>query len=155
MAWRNYLIIFGLAQVKFLFAPSIAFATMPNLSFLEIFICTLLGALFCFNLVFFLSKRIMEYAHRKRVLRNLSSDRKAKKIFTKKNKWIVKLKRSKGGFLLICLLAPLFLSIPIGTVVVAKFYGNRPLSYYLVSILLVFTSFLLTALNNSLFLFFG
>ena len=48
-----------------------------------------------------------------------------------------KLKRSNMGFLLICLLAPLFLSVPIGTIVVAKFYGDRPLSYYLVSILLV------------------
>ena len=155
MAWKNYLIIFGLAQVKFLFAPSIAYATMPELTFLEIFISTTIGALFCFNLMFFLSKRIMDFSHKRRVKRNLSSTHKRKKVFTRKNKLIVKLKRSQKGFLLICMLGPLFLSIPIGTIVVAKFYGDRSLSYYLVSVLLVFTAFLLTVLNNSLFLLFN
>tara|TARA_B110000495_G_C22544479_1_gene329918 strand:- start:3 stop:467 length:465 start_codon:yes stop_codon:yes gene_type:complete len=154
MAWNNYLIIFGLAQVKFLFAPSIAYATMPELSFLEIFISTTIGALFCFNLVFFLSKKIMVLSHKRRVYRNLNSGSSPKKIFTKRNKWIVKIKLSDRGFLLICFLAPLFLSIPIGTIIVAKFYGERPISYYFVSILLIFTSFLLTFLNNYLFGFF-
>jgi hypothetical protein len=151
MAWRNYFIIFGLAQVKFLFAASIAYATMDDLSFLEIFIPTVLGALFCFNLVFLLSNRIMQYAHKKRVKKNAISDRKPKKIFSKKNKLIIKLKRSNKGFFFICLLAPLFLSIPIGTIIVAKFYGDRPSAYYFVSILLIFTSFLLTFINDFIF----
>jgi hypothetical protein len=154
MAWKNYFIIFGLAQVKFLFAASIAFAAMPELSFLEIFIPTAIGALFCFNIIFFLSKRIMLFSQKRRIYRNLNSGKPPKKIFTKKNKWIVNIKRSDRGFLLICLLAPLFLSIPIGTIVVAKFYGDRPISYYFVSILLVCTSFLLTFLNDYFFGFF-
>ena len=154
MPWNKYLIVFGLAQVKFLFTPSIAYASMPNLSFWEIFICTTIGALFCFNLTFFLSKRIMDFSQKRRIKKKLQS-KKTNKVFTIKNKWIVKLKRSNMGFLLICLLAPLFLSVPIGTIVVAKFYGDRPLSYYLVSILLVCTAFVLTFLNNSIFQLFS
>ncbi|MFL2571552.1 MAG: hypothetical protein ACJ0QL_06725 [Parvicellaceae bacterium] len=151
MAWRNYVIIFGLAQVKFLFAASIAYATMAQLSFFEIFIPIVLGALFCFNVVFFLSNKIMLFAHQNRVRRNTKSNKKPKKIFSKKNKWIIKIKRSKKGFFLICLLAPLFLSIPIGTIVVAKFYGDRPKAYYFVTTLLIATSFLLTFINDLVF----
>ena len=68
-------------------------------------------------------------------------------IFTKKNKLIIKIKRSNNGFILICVLAPLFLSIPIGTIVVAKFYGNRPRAYVLVCFTLIVVSFLLTYFN--------
>ena len=81
----------------------------------------------------------------------LSQIKNRKKFFQKKNKWIIKIKRSKKGFFLICLLAPLFLSIPIGTIVVAKFYGDRPKAYYFVTTLLIATSFLLTFINDLVF----
>ena len=144
MSWYPYILIFFFAQIKFLFTPLAAYIKWPELSFLEIFISTVIGALFCFNVVYFLAKRIMTFFHKRRVARNLDPNKKNKKVFTWKNKWIVKVKRSDKGFYLICLFAPLFLSIPIGTIVVAKFYGQRSISYYLVSVLLVVTSFLLT-----------
>ena len=58
------------------------------------------------------------------------------------------------GFVLICTLGPLFLSIPIGTMLVVKFYGNRPRAYVLVSITLLIVAYLLTYLNDFLFSFF-
>ena len=149
MNWGTYIYVFFLAHVKFLFASSIAKAS-TDLSFTEIFLSTLIGAIFCFNLFFFLSKKIMSIAHKKRVEAYIKGS-KRKKNFTKKNKLIVRLKKSKMGFVLICTLVPLFLSIPIGTIVVAKFYGDRIKAYFIVSITLIIVSFLLSLLSNVLF----
>jgi hypothetical protein len=64
------------------------------------------------------------------------------------------MKQSKTGFLLVCTCAPLFLSIPIGTVVTVKFFGDDKKTYWYVSILLVVMAFLLAYLNESIFTFF-
>lgn len=64
------------------------------------------------------------------------------------------MKKSKIGFLLVCTLAPIFLSIPIGTVVVVKFFGNHKKTYLYVTALLMVMSFLLAYLNESIFNFF-
>ena len=152
MNWGIYLYVFFLAHVKFLFAASIAQST-TDLSFLEILLCTTIGAIFCFNLFFWLSKKMMDIAHKKRI-KAYREKGKTKKNFTKKNKWIIKIKRSKMGFVVICTLAPLFLSIPIGTMVVVKFYGNRPRAYLIVTITLLIVAYLLTYLNDYIFSFF-
>ena len=55
MKWGVYIYVFFLAHIKFLFAASIAEAT-TSLSFVEILITTTAGALFCFNLFYFISK---------------------------------------------------------------------------------------------------
>jgi len=149
MNWSTYIYVFFLANIKFLFASSIAKAS-TDLSFIEIFLSTLIGAIFCFNLFFFLSKRIMNISHKRRI-EAYKKGNKRKKNFTKKNKLIVRLKNSKMGFLLICILAPLFLSIPIGTIVVAKFYGERINTYIIVSITLIIVSLLLSLLSDILF----
>ena len=92
----------------------------------------------------------MYLAHERRV-KAYREKGKTKRNFTKRNKWIIKIKRSNMGFLLICTLAPLFLSIPIGTMVVVKFYGNRPRAYALVTITLLIVAYLLTYLNDYIF----
>ena len=149
MNWSAYIYVFFLANIKVLFASSIAKAS-TDLSFIEIFLSTVIGAIFCFNLFFFLSKRIMTISHKRRV-EAYKKGNKRKKNFTKKNKLIVRLKNSKMGFLLICILVPLFFSIPIGTIVVAKFYGERINTYIVVSITLIIVSFLLSLLSDILF----
>ena len=51
--------------------------------------------------------------------------------FTKTNKFIVFCKR-KFGMYVICFWAPFFLSVPLGSIVVAKFYGKlRPTFLYI------------------------
>ena len=152
MNWGVYLYVFFLAHVKFLFAASIAQST-TELTFFEILICTSVGAVFCFYIFFFISQKMMVYAHKKRI-KNYQLKGKTKKNFTKKNKLIVKIKRSNMGFMLICTLAPLFLSVPIGTMVVVKFYGNRPSAYLIVTLTLIIVAYLLTYLNDYLFSFF-
>lgn len=49
---------------------------------------------------------------------------KSKKKFTKLNKGIVYIKRFMGVYG-ITLIGPLFLSVPIGAIIAAKFYGKR------------------------------
>ena len=149
MKWGVYIYVFFLAHIKFLFAASIAEAT-TNLSFLEILISTTLGALFCFNVCFFIANRIFHQSKAKSHTL-LTFQKKKKKSFKKRNRWIIKIKNSKGGFFLLCALAPLFLSVPIGTFVVAKFYGKQKITYLYVSGVLIFTSFLLAFLNHFIF----
>lgn len=50
--------------------------------------------------------------------------RKTRKIFTKRNRRFVKIK-SKYGLIGIVLLSPVILSIPIGSFLTVKYYGNR------------------------------
>ena len=149
ISWSLYIYVFFLAHVKFLFAASIAEVT-TNLSFTEILVSSTLGAVFCFNIFFFISKSIF---HSKTTSKWVSyfKTKKRKKNFKKRNRIIVKIKNSNGGFLLLCTLAPLFLSIPIGTFVVVKFYGKRRYTYLYITILLIFTSTLLTYLNHFIF----
>ena len=149
MKWGIYIYVFFLAHIKFLFAASIAEAT-TDLSFLEILISTTLGALFCFNVCFFIANKIF---HHPKVKNQsiLSFQKKKKKSFKKRNRWIIKIKNSKGGFFLLCALAPLFLSVPIGTFIVAKFYGKKKITYLYVCFVLIFTSFILAYLNHFIF----
>ncbi len=55
---------------------------------------------------------------------NLKFRRKTKKIFTKRNRRFVKIK-SKYGLIGIVILSPVILSIPIGSFLTVRYYGNR------------------------------
>ena len=142
ISWSLYIYVFFLAHVKFLFAASIAEVT-TNLNFTEILVSSTLGAVFCFNAFFFISKSIFHS--------NSTSIWVSYFKQKKRNRIIVKIKNSNGGFLLLCTLAPLLLTIPIGTFIVVKFYGKRRFTYFYVTALLVFTSSLLTYLNHFIF----
>jgi hypothetical protein len=56
---------------------------------------------------------------------------KQKKKFTKTNKLIVRIKH-KLGIIGVAFYAPLFLSIPIGTIITAKFYGKEKRTFPLI-----------------------
>ena len=150
MSWIALLYVFLLAHVKFLVTATIALATYPQLSVDEIFIASSLGAISCFNIFYFISQKFYFGVNKQ------SKKIKAKKskTFKKRNRILIKMKQSKIGFLLVCTLAPLFLSIPIGTVVAVKFFGDNKKTYWYVSILLIIMAFLLAYLNDSIFQFF-
>jgi len=150
MSWIALLYVFLLAHVKFLVTATIALATYPQLSVDEIFIASSLGAISCFNIFYFISQKL--YFADNKQLKNTKA--KKSKTFKKRNRILIKMKQSKIGFLLVCTLAPLFLSIPIGTVVVVKFFGDNKKTYWYVSFLLIIMAFLLAYLNDSIFQFF-
>lgn len=152
-----YGVAFLIATVKFLFAASIVGAS--SLSPLEIAISTGLGALCSFNVFYWSSSYFMNKAKNRKTRspRNTAiRDYVNKKaVFTKMNKYIVKAKMSKSGFWLICILAPLFLSVPIGSILVAKFYRDTKAAYPLVMVSLTLFAFILAYFNKALFALFA
>ncbi len=147
-----YGLAFLLGTIKFLFAASIVSATA--LSPFEIAISTGLGALFSFNIFYWSSGYFMRVAKEKKIRAIHNGTYKKKNAFTKLNKLMVKAKKSKSGFWLICLFAPLFLSVPVGTIIVAKFYRQNRLTYPVAMISLIVMAFVLAYLSEAIFALF-
>ncbi len=127
MSWGLYFGFFGLSMVKFLFAPFGGPAA--GLTFIETYLSCIAGAIFCAFIFYFSAEFFMIRAHKKRkeqirlALEN-GTPLKPKKSFTKTNKIIVRLK-NKLGIYGIAMYAPFFLSVPIGSIITAKFYGKE------------------------------
>lgn len=147
-----YGIAFLLGTAKFLFAASIISTT--SLSPLEIAVSTGLGAIISFNIFYWSSSYFMRVAKEKKIRAIHNGTYKSKSSFTKLNKWMVKTKKSTSGFWLLCIFAPLFLSIPIGSIIVAKFYRQNPLTYPVVMVSLSVLAFILAFLNQAIFALF-
>lgn len=129
-----YLTFFLLSMVKFMFTPFAGPAT--KLTFTETYVVCVSGAGVCAAFFYFLSEFFIKRAHKKRVklyLEALSKNQPflIKKKFTKTNKIIVRTKR-KLGIYGIALYAPFFLSVPIGSIVAAKFYGKDKKTFPLI-----------------------
>lgn len=133
MIFGIYLTGFVLGTFKFLFSHwsiyLIANESDELLNFLELFIPTTLGALITMVICYYTSEKLMNRAVKKqneRIQKAIAEGKvpKIKKKFTYTNKLIVQIKM-KLGIYGITLLAPLFLSIPIGSIVCAKFYRHQ------------------------------
>ncbi len=147
-----YGLAFLLGSVKFLFAASIVSTTA--LTPIEIAISTGLGALLSFNVFYWSSGFFMRIAKEKQIRAIHNGTYKKKNTFTKLNKLMVNTKKSKSGFWLICLFAPLFLSVPVGTIIVAKFYRQHRLTYPVAMISLSVMAFVLAYLSEAIFALF-
>ena len=93
----------------------------------------------------------MKRAKEKQVKAIAEGTYKRKLSFTKMNKFMVKTKMSKSGFWLICTLAPLIISIPLGTIIVAKFYRGKALTYPVAIVSIIVWAFVLAYLNGAIF----
>jgi hypothetical protein len=94
------------------------------------------GALFSATIFYFSSEFFMIRAHKKRKeLVRISIETgiplKPKRKFTGMNKFIVRIKR-RLGIIGVSMYAPLFLSVPIGTIIAAKFYGKEKRTFPLI-----------------------
>lgn len=127
-----------------------------KLSFLETYLSCVSGGIAAAAIFYFSSNFFMKRAHEKRVKAyrdhlEKGIPHKKKKTFTWTNKMIVKIKRTLGIYG-ISLWAPFFLSVPIGSIVAAKFFGNEKRTFPLI----VFGMFLNGAITTSIaYLFFG
>ncbi|SFT55652.1 hypothetical protein SAMN05216474_1302 [Lishizhenia tianjinensis] len=143
--WK-YLTIVGLASFKFMFSPLAG--EKLGLTFLESFFSTLVGALISWGVFYFMSEYFMRRNHAKKVekykkaLATNDPNYKRPKNFTRLNKTIVKVKTTLGIYIT-CWLVPLFLSIPIGSIICAKFYGHHKKTPYLILAGIVLNTFLL------------
>ena len=131
MDWPSITSIFLLSTIKFLFAP---FAGVPlNLHFYETYCAAVSGATLSAALFYFGSDRLLGYIKANKREKSVFLVKKeiVKKKFTRSNKFIVKL-RMRFGKIGICFFAPLLLSIPVGSIIVAKFYGNEKKTFLLI-----------------------
>ena len=132
MNWGLLSFGFGFGTIKFLFAhwsTYWAFGESDFATIAEIFIAVTAGAWFSMSIFYWTSGLLMKKAAEKRTrlikeAKAAGKEIKAKKIFTKANKSIVWIKRSIGIYG-VTFLAPLLLSIPLGSIICAKFYGDR------------------------------
>ncbi len=131
-----------------MFAPFTGWAL--GLAFIETFLICAIGGSMSAAFFFYSAGAIMRRTQK----RKIEARKKAlhdgipyieKNKFTWMNKNIVKLKRSIGVYG-ICFWAPFFLSVPVGSVITAKFYGHLKQAYPLVVIGMFLNSFLMTSL---------
>lgn len=119
--------VFFLSTVKFMWAPGTALVS--GFSFFETILITTIGGMTGITFFYFFGmwaiEKIEQIKSRSKFSRFQNSP---KKVFTKKNRRIIKIKASFGLVGLI-IITPALLSIPIGCVVAAKFYRHNKLTY--------------------------
>lgn len=127
MNWTGFWSIFLLATVKF----SVSTVPGPRLgmTFFETALASFAGGATCALFCYFASDAILLYLEKRaqkkqELLESQGITPKVKRKFTRMNKLVIRVKM-KFGQVGICFFAPFFLSVPIGSMVVAKFYGKR------------------------------
>ena len=148
MHWHLYFSLFGFSMIKFMFAPFSG--PLMKLNFFETYFSCIAGAIVAAFIFYFSSEFFMIRAHKKRkALLHASitngTPLKYKPKFTRFNKLIVKLKRRLGIYG-IAFYAPLFLSVPIGSIVTAKFYGKEKRTFPLILLGICINGFITTGL---------
>lgn len=130
----KYFIAWGLGTFKFLFSQAAAAAM--GLNFIEVFLCTTTGALTSFFIFYkgakyFINRSIRRKKERTKKLLLAGKSVPAIKNFKKRNKWVVKIKKTMGlkG---VAILFPLFLSVPLGSIIAAKFFGKLRATFWLI-----------------------
>ena len=143
MNWTGYITLASVATIKFMFSAIPGPAL--GLSFLETVGSIFTGGVISASFFYFSGEFFMKRANDKRL--KLKQEALAKgefldiKIFSRMNKGIVKLKL-RFGKIGICFWAPFLLSVPIGSIVVAKFYGKYSYTFFYVMIGMLINSFL-------------
>lgn len=149
MQWHYYFSLFSLSMIKFMFAPF--GGPGLKLSFIETYLSCISGAFFAAVIFYFSSEYFMKKAHDKKIAairraQEFGIQVKHKRSFTRFNKFIVRLKRRFGIFG-ISLFAPFVLSVPLGSIVTAKFYGKEKRTFPLIILGICLTGLLTTSLS--------
>jgi hypothetical protein len=117
-----------------MFAPFTGYGL--GLPFWETYFSSVAGGTFGAAVFYFTSELFMKISHKRKMkkqieLEELGESIPVKKKFTKTNRFILKLKR-KFGIYGICFWGPFLLSVPIGSIVAAKFYGKHKQTFPLI-----------------------
>ncbi|MCD4664294.1 MAG: hypothetical protein K8R68_03415 [Bacteroidales bacterium] len=148
--------VLTVSAIKFIFAPLISFSYGFN--YFQTVIFTTLGGILGFVFFYYFSKWIIRQYYRfcpivysyftgikiEQSKKILNCRQKPKKVFTKKNKMILNI-RKKYGFLGIVILTPVLLSIPIGAFLAQKYYSKKNNVLVYIAISLVFWSFFISS----------
>ncbi len=136
-SWWEIFSVFLLSTVKFVFG-GVPLALTYNFSFFESVTVTSIGGFTgCIFFVFLSEKLIINYRHR--IANKIHHTKKSaiKKVFTKKKRFIIKIK-TQFGLVGIAALTPLLLSIPLGCFVAVRYFKHkqRVLIYMFTSVIL-------------------
>lgn len=116
------------------------FAAIPgsvaDLPILHTYLSTVAGGIFGAAVFFFTAEFFMIAQHNKIKRKRAEAlakgvPYKGKKKFTKMNRFVVRIKMRLGIYG-VCFWAPFFLSVPIGSIVAAKFYGKSHRAFPLI-----------------------
>lgn len=118
----KYITTFLLSTVKFAFALPLA-AYQYKFSFFETFIICSLGGVTGIILFAFLSKQILNIWEIVVQKTKLKKQKKEKRKFTKRNRFIIKIK-SNYGLIGLSIITPILISIPVGTFLTIRYYKN-------------------------------
>jgi hypothetical protein len=129
MNWGLISTVFFLATFKFMFAPFTGHAI--GLPFWETYLSSVCGGVFSATIFYYFSEWILKISQKRKLQKAENGILKAKRKFTRTNRGIIKVKRSLGIYG-ICFWAPFFLSVPIGSIIAAKFYGKEPKTFPLI-----------------------
>ena len=145
MNWEAYIIVFLTATTKFLLSPFLGINGF-GLSIFQTFVTVSLGGIFGATLFYFLGNSLISYNQKKRLakLHKLKTAGKPlPKIMTSTNKIIVKTKHLFGVWGLAFLTATI-LSIPIGSIICAKFYRHKSSTLFIIYLLVIVNSLTLS-----------
>lgn len=153
MKWGSIAGIFFLSFVKFMFAPFTGRGV--GLDFFSTWFSSFTGGVISAVVFYFLSEYFMKRHQHKNAEKRIKMEKAGqiyvhKKNFTKLNRTIIRLKHGIGQYGL-CFLAPLFLSVPVGSIICAKFYGHKKNTFSIIIICLAINSFLLSILAYKVF----
>lgn len=146
-----YIVFFFLSSVKFLLAPAPAVAA---LGYWEAIIITSLGGWAGVCFFYFSASYFFRKAHEKRVRKEMEAKAKGTwtppKKFTRFNRNIIKIKH-RFGLIGFCIITPAIISIPIGCILMARFYPNWKITIPLLFIFVVAWSFFLSTFGAYVF----
>jgi len=128
MPWIALSTVFLGGTVKFMVSPALGPAL--DLTYFQTFMANALGAIVSMVFFYFSANFFMKRHHKRQVKKQQEQGVSPKKVFTRRNKLIVRLK-NKIGHVPFALWAPFFLSIPLGTIITAKFFGKRHYTFLL------------------------
>lgn len=120
--------LFLLSSVKFLFAPASTIALGYNLP--KTIIITFCGGSFGITVFYYLGTAIANWWAKQKKTRK-------KKVFTKSNRKLVYIK-NKYGLIGLCLITPGIISIPVGSILAAKYFRHDKRTFpYLIASLFI------------------
>ena len=144
MNWTGYISLATLATIKFMFSAIPGPAL--GLNYVETVISIFVGAVISAAFFFFSAEYFMQRAQKKRIKLMQEANKNGEKIaqkrvFSRMNKGVVRLKL-RFGKIGICFWAPFLLSVPVGSIIVAKFYGKYSFTFLYVILGMLINSLL-------------
>lgn len=148
MDWSLISSVFLLATFKFMFAPFTGLAI--GLPYWETFLASAAGGIFSASIFYFFSEFVLAYLHKRKMKKADAAGAKKKKVFNRTNRSIIRVKHSLGIYG-ICFWAPFFLSVPLGSIIAAKFYGKISRTFPLIIVGMFMNAFVMTSLAYLVF----